>query len=147
MFLHPHQQTWIEGIVANHGNNWDVLGCVTNRIGNESQRHGHPTDNQKQWVFDLNRIDAHMNICKETSYLKGSQIEETNLIAGFLMIFKKSLWNKIKFQEGINFDIKFCEAVKASGGRIGIMKGIYVWHTYRLGHDNPKSYKKHLLNK
>lgn len=160
MFLHPHQMTWIEDIVTAKGGDWDLLGCMTNRIGVKQQcykkhipnfvGYGDKRDPYQgdtiEVIFDNDNILFHM---QEAIYLhsKGTYIiEETDLIAGFLMIFKKSLWNKIKFQEGINFDIKFCEAVRASGGRIGIMKGIYIYHNYRMGKDKIKD-KSHLLNR
>lgn len=138
MFLHPHQQKWIEDIIIAHGDQWDLLGCMTNRIGNNAQLYPSEIDS------DTN-IKSHIGLASILHDEMLSSIEEIDIVAGFLMLFKKSLWNKIKFQEGIDFDIKFSNAVRAVGGKIGIMEGIYVWHTYRLGHENPKSYKKHLL--
>jgi GT2 family glycosyltransferase len=138
MFLQPDTQAHIAKIIEQHGNDWDILGCMTNRIGVPDQIFT-PSG------FDNVNIAIHQNYAKEIYYSYLDKIVDTKLVAGFLILFKKSLWNKIKFQEGINFDIKFCEAVKAQGGRIGIMKGIYVLHLYRFGQKNPKSYKKHLL--
>lgn len=170
MFLHPHQQAWIEEIVlSQEGHKYDVLGCMTNRIGNKENLHadGNPENNEPEtgiftaedgsqfsWYkgktgdnFATNTsIEEQMKVCNWMQKEYRGEIIQANITAGFLMIFRKSLWNKIKFQEGINFDIKFCEAVKASGGKIGIMKGIYVYHNYRMGKDNIKD-KSHLLNK
>jgi GT2 family glycosyltransferase len=136
MFLHPHQQAFIEQIVNKHGDKWDLLGCMTNRIGNPSNLQDTNIDNDI-----LSAIDK----AKNAFTLHKDSIKETDITAGFFMLFKRSLWDKVKFEQGIDFDIKFCKAVKKIGGRIGIMQGIYIWHTYRLGHDNPKKYKKHLL--
>lgn len=140
MFLLPHQQKWIEDIVKTHGDQWDLLGCMTNRIGLQRQQ-------TLDYLFESTDIKRHIEFAGWMHKEYAGLIEESDIVAGFLMLFKKSLWNKIKFQEGIDFDIKFSNAVRAAGGKIGIMEGIYVWHSYRLGHDNPKSYKKHLLNK
>lgn len=137
MFLNPHQQAWIEEIVEQHGKNWDLLGCMTNRIGVEEQIHS-------EFAFNSKYIITHTFIAEKLHNTQ-SEIKETNLIAGFFMLFKRSLWDKIKFEQGIDFDIKFCNAVKKSGGRIGIMQGIYIFHQYRLLSDNPTKYKKHLL--
>lgn len=159
MFLHPHQQAWIEDVVYLNRGEYDLLGCMTNRIGVEDQKQMfHPKliseVGENEWRFGIDEvplfnetdISTHVDHAKYLFDLNKHSIKETNLVAGFLMIFKKSLWNKIKFQEGINFDIKFCEAVKASGGRIGIMQGIYVYHNYRMGKANIKD-KTHLLNR
>lgn len=139
MFLQPNTQKHIEDIVSQRGDQWDVLGCTTNRIGVPDQCYA------PEVMFECNDMHAHTQIALGNYIIEKDKIIEADLVAGFLMLFKKSLWNKIKFQEGINFDIKFCEAVKSIGGRIGIMKGIYVFHLYRWGKDNPKSYKRHLL--
>lgn len=170
MFLHPHQQKWIEDIVlSEERQKYDILGCMTNRIGNEENLHpdGNPENNEPEtgfltsedgmhhWFskgkvgdnFAINSsIQEQMKVCNWMYGEYGNEIKSANISAGFLMIFRKSLWNKIKFQEGINFDIKFCEAVRASGGKIGIMKGIYVYHNYRMGKANIKD-KTHLLNR
>lgn len=141
MFLHPHQQAWIEDILKAHGNDWDLLGCMTNRVGLKAQV-------ISEFEFNVTNIKHHMNIAADAyNYELGNEpdeIEQTDLIAGFCMIFKKSLWNKIKFEESIQFDMKFCNAVKKAGGKIGVMKGIYIFHQYRLGQEDPKNYIKHL---
>lgn len=139
MFLLPEQLAWIEQIANTTGKDYDLLGCMTNRVGIEEQCYFGQIDNSPN-------VTNHIRIAKQTYSVSGNDIVPTKLIAGFLMLFRKSLWNKIKFKEGINFDIKFCESVISQGGKIGIMKGIYVWHSYRLFADNSK-YKLHLLNR
>lgn len=139
MYLHPHQQAWIESTLKNKGKDFDLLGCMTNRIGLPEQMHRLDFCNNKNdityWVKEA--FFFHCAI-PET-------IKETDLIAGFCMIFRKSLWNKIKFEESIQFDMKFCNAVKKAGGKIGIMKHILIYHQYRILEKDPKNYKKHLL--
>lgn len=164
MYLHPHQRAWIEDIVGNHGDSWDLLGCMTNRIGVNEQLQkqinfihdrdkGYKIELEPDTMFDVKDIEIHATVAQCLNiyfsqfpkFFDDNKIQETDVIAGFFMLFRKSLWNKIKFEQGIDFDIKFCNAVKKAGGRIGIMKGIYIWHSYRLQHDNPTKYKKHLL--
>ena len=74
------------------------------------------------------------------------QVQPLNrIIAGFLMLFPKKVWNYVKFEENsIYFDQKFSQDVMAMGGKIGLMKGVYVWHSYRLGQPNPRKYTDHL---
>lgn len=146
MYLHPHQRTWIEEIVEKHGNEWDLLGCMTNRVGVHNQCYGSNfvLHRERDVIFNETDIKQHFLLEKDCRSM-GNTISETNLIAGFFMLFKRSLWDKIKFEEGIDFDIKFCNAVKKAGGKIGIMHGIYLWHSYRLTESNPTKYKKHLL--
>lgn len=138
MFLHPHQQSWIEEILRNMGNDFDLFGCYTNRVG-VKQQVALPEN------FNDFSLEKHCELATRFYSHYHNIIKETNLIAGFFMLFKRSLWDKIKFEQGIDFDIKFCNAVKKSGGRIGIMQGIYIFHQYRILADNPTKYKKHLL--
>lgn len=138
LFLAPETQSRIEYIIQSKGGKFDVLGCVTNRVGVPAQ--------VSEFMSNANDIETHISNCEKHWNKYGDEIQETDIVAGFLMIFKKSLWDRIKFEECISFDKKFCKAVRDSGGRIGIMKGIYVLHIYRMwaNTENPKSYKKHL---
>lgn len=160
MMLHPHQMKWIEDIVEFDNGEHDIIGCMTNRVGIDQQvsrsvsvtweRVGSKVIEKefikhKETMFDLYDVKKH-TIYADIIHDKSRYIiEEAEVIAGFLMIFKKSLWNKIKFEESIQFDMKFCNAVKQSGGKIGIMKGIHVFHNYRMVKSDIKD-KSHLLN-
>jgi hypothetical protein len=162
MMLHPHQMKWIEDIVlSEEWQKYDVLGCMTNRVGIDQQvsrsvsvtweRIGSKIVEKeflehKETMFDLYDVKKHTIYADIIHDKNKFIIEEAEVVAGFLMIFKKSIWNQIKFEESIQFDMKFCNAVKQSGGKIGIMKGIYVFHNYRMGKDNIKD-KTHLLNR
>lgn len=139
MFLQPDTMRHIHDIVEEHGHEWDLLGCMTNRIGVGEQL---ALSGELSLEWD---IRYHGNICKTFLGMHGHSIAPAKLVAGFLMVFKKSLWEKTRFEEGIDFDTKFCGAVASSGGRIGIMRGIYVFHNYRLFAGDMK-YKKHLLS-
>jgi hypothetical protein len=68
-------------------------------------------------------------------------------IAGLFMLFPKSIWNRVKFEENnIACDTAFCRAITAKGGRIGLMAGVYCLHWYRAQSAEPRTYKAHLLN-
>jgi hypothetical protein len=73
-------------------------------------------------------------------------------VAGLFMLFPKRLWNKHKFEEGSImikkgakqgfFDFWFSDYVLKTG-RIGLAKGLYIFHLYRLFHNDRKN-KSHL---
>lgn len=138
LFLLPDTKKQIEDIISKHGKEYEVFGCLTNRIASSHQRY--------LGVFDETNIMYHKKIAKilkETFY---DVVYETTInIAGFMMIFQKKTWEKYRFSENsIRFDSEFTGKVKAGGGRLAVMQGVYVFHDYRLGHENPMHYIKHL---
>lgn len=139
IFLLPDTKKQIEDIIRKHGNDYQVFGCLTNRIASLHQR----------WCvasFDVTDIMVHKDIASTLQKLKYDEVIETNInIAGFLMIFQKKIWDKYQFSDNsIRFDSEFTDKVKADGGKLAIMQGVYVFHDYRLGHDNPAYYIDHL---
>jgi hypothetical protein len=61
------------------------------------------------------------------------------------MIFQKKTWEKYRFSDNsIRFDSEFTDKVKEDGGKLAIMQGVYVFHDYRLGHENSMYYIDHL---
>jgi cellulose synthase/poly-beta-1,6-N-acetylglucosamine synthase-like glycosyltransferase len=79
---------------------------------------------------------------------QGEGIEEIKLyIAGFFMAFQYKTWKKIKFAENsLAFDSLFSMRVKELGLKIGLIRSLYVFHSYRLWTDvEPWNEKKHLL--
>lgn len=141
MYLTSDWGVQIKEIIKQHGNDFDLIGCVTNRLGRPIQlAEGVEYDN-----FD---IKYHYQKAIELKGKYGTQVEDiTNrkYIAGLLMIFPKRVWNKIKFQENcIYFDDQFSKAVAKSGGRLGLAKGLYMFHFYRGWADNPRESKEHL---
>lgn len=138
LFLLPDTKKQIEDIIQKHGNTYQVFGCLTNRIASPHQR-------IDGWFTETN-IQLHKakaQVAQATNYV---DVEETDInIAGFLMVFQKKTWDKYRFSDNsIRFDSEFTDKVKADGGRLAIMQGVYVFHDYRLGHDNPMYYIDHL---
>jgi hypothetical protein len=75
-------------------------------------------------------------------------VQEINeYIAGFFMAFQYKTWKKIKFTENsLAFDSLFSMRVKEMGLKIGLIKSLYVFHSYRLWADvEPWNQKKHLM--
>ena len=140
LFLLPDTKKQIEGIIRKHGSTFQVFGCLTNRIASPHQRINHPH------AFEHTDISFHKYIAMDRQALSYEDILETDInIAGFLMIFQKKTWDKYRFSDNsIRFDSEFTDKIKADGGRLGIMQGVYVFHDYRLGHENPMYYIDHL---
>lgn len=131
--------------IANKGE-YDLVSCITNRLGVAYQLHdGKLSDN-----FD---IKYHLKIAHERYDKYGSTVTDApGNIAGVLMLFSKKTWEDVgRFREGgvqVNgsfLDYIFSSTVEKIGGRIGIAKGIYLFHTYREWADNVRMGYKHLL--
>lgn len=111
-----------------------IFGAYTNRIGLKWQLHGELA----------NEDDNIMNIHKEAIERKehGSECEEVNKpIAGFFMMFKKGTWKSVKFNEGdmgnsdVLFDWDFSQRVLGMGLKTRLIKGLYLFHFYRMQKD------------
>jgi len=119
---------------------WDLVSCKTNRIGVVHQLHGH----QKSENFD---VKHHIEIAHQRYEQYGSEvIKSCGLVAGVMMLFSKQTWEDVgRFKEGgvqvdgSFLDWHFSSSVERIGGRIGIARGIYLWHTYRDWADNTRS--------
>lgn len=139
LFLLTDTKNQISEIIKKHGENFQVYGCLTNRIASSHQ--------QANGFSDNTDILFHKEIAKRLQQEKRLEVIETNInVAGFLMIFQKKTWDKYKFSDNsIRFDSEFTDKVMRDGGKLGIMQGVYVFHDYRLGQNNPKFYINHLL--
>lgn len=137
MFLTPDWGKQIEEIILANPD-YSLITCMTNRIGNDKQ-----SVNTMFHEFDLNK--HHQEAVSRSKALRTEVIPHT-ICPGMLMIFHKSLWQEIKFEEKtIFFDKRFSEAVIKSGRKIGLATGLYLLHLYRWGQDKPKDYIKHLM--
>ena len=125
---------------------FQLVGGITNRLGLDYQLYdGKISDN-----FD---IKYHRKIGLELSNKYGSEVVSSSgkKIGGFFMLFSKAIWRKAgKFKEGSIrskgglFDFVFSKEVMRVGGKIGIAKGIYIFHMYRMDSDNPMKSTEHL---
>ena len=113
-------------------NEFDLVGCMTNRLGLKHQLHNGKMSEDTNWK-------NHRNIAKERYKKFGPQVIKTNeYIAGLFMLFPKRLWIEVGgFPEGgikINgtfIDYQFSKAVSDKGFKVGIAQGIYLIHLYR----------------
>lgn len=143
MFLEPHTKDIIAKIVQS-GTEYKLLSCYTNRLGtipgqlHEGRRSEDPD------------VRSHIAIAKGRRGLYGMQVEEYDgPVAGMLMLMPVWLAKEIRFVEGtyndVNFDIHFTQCVRNRGHKVGLMKGVYVFHLYRFGQNDPQQQIKHLI--
>jgi len=139
MFLTPEYGMQIHEVASNA--KFDLIGCLTNRLGRPIQRYKGSFSN------DYNVLN-HYNIAAELASRHWGEVQDitkARYVAGMFMLFPKTLWNKIKFVENVaNFDDLFSLAVIKQGGKLGMMKGLYMFHCYRIWSDNPKGDREHL---
>jgi hypothetical protein len=130
-------------------NEFDLVGCMTNRLGLKYQLYNGQMSNEHD-------IMVHREIAKKLYEEHGSEVKSLNTtIGGLFMLFSKSTWKKVGgFPEGgisVNnsfIDHHFGQAVLKAKLKIGVAKGIYLFHFYRMEHgDNTRSKqaKQHLL--
>ena len=117
--------------------NAGILTCYTNRLANGEQLLG-------LRVSENDSIRSHIEIAR----LRERSLYDTTLllkpISGFLMVIRKSTWDRVKFDDGcLGVDNKYHLKIVAAGLDVLRMNGIYVWHTYRL--INGVRDKKHLI--
>lgn len=125
---------------------YDLISCMTNRLGVKYQLHdGKLSDN-----FDIRH---HLQIAYDRYDKYGSNVYDApGNIAGVMMLFSKQTWEDVgRFKEGgvqVNgsfLDYLFSSTVKKIGGKIGIAKGVYLFHTYREWEENVRFGYNHLL--
>lgn len=126
---------------------FDLVGCMTNRLGLHYQLVGGRKSNDSD-------IMNHRKIGVELYNKHGNEIMPIQqVIGGLFMLFPKSAWKQVGgFPEGgiqiqgHFFDYHFCKKVMQQRLRIGIAKGIYLFHYYRFEHgEDTRKAVAHLL--
>lgn len=141
MFMRPNWGQQIEAIIQANEEKYKLISCVTNRL-----RATHQLYNQT-FSFD-GEISNHIKIANQLHFDYYDMVEPATTVAGVCLIFHKSTWEEFRFNENsIRFDTEFCTAIRRKyGAVIGIAKGLYLFHLYRWGQENPTSYIKHLTH-
>lgn len=141
-FLTPDWGKQIEDVVRTRGRDFSLIGCVTNRLGR-------PIQLAPGVDYNNHDMEYHYKKTKEISkenYGKVEDITKKRYIAGMLMLFPKTTWNRVKFSENNPaFDDAFSTGVTKFGGKLGLMTGFYVYHWYRGFSKDPKRDRAHLL--
>lgn len=131
--------------IAERGD-FDLVGCITNRLGLERQLYQKKISNNPDMLY-------HREIAKELFEQNGSKVTRvTGGIGGIMMLFSKEIWKKVGgFEEGYIvhpngnfFDYEFCQKVRQVKGSIGVADGIYLFHFYRFESEKPTISTKHL---
>ena len=126
---------------------FDLVGCMTNRLGLHYQLVGGRKSNDSD-------IMNHRKIGVDLYNKHGNEIMPIQqVIGGLFMLFPKSAWKQVGgFPEGgiqiqgHFFDYHFCKKVMQQRLRIGIAKGIYLFHYYRFEHgEDTRKAVAHLL--
>jgi hypothetical protein len=128
-FLTDSWGSHLEDVIKQHGEDFDLLGCMTNRVGVPAQLIDGVFDND----FDIKTLSAVAQIQETFHYAEVEEIKG-GIVAGLLMLFKKSTWKKVGgFDENTkHFDSMFCKKIHKHGGKIGVIKGLYIYHNYRI---------------
>lgn len=127
--------------IINVSNENMLITCMTNRLrkANKCVVPG---------MYDEERISKHMEKYNALWDRYGTFLDNINVVPGMFMLFHKSLWEKVKFREDtIKFDTLFTMDARAKGMQIKVAKGLYIFHLYRWGKDDPENYIEHLLKK
>lgn len=138
-FAAPYINKQVEDIVAKHGDSFDLFSCMTNRLGLEHQLpYGlMSTPN----MLELREI-AERHFAKHYDEV----IPTTKPTAGLFMLFRKRTWMEHPFAEGLAngpefIDYQFSNGLLRKGKRLGICKGIFMPHYYRLHQANVREHK------
>lgn len=139
-FLTPQWGKHIEDALMKAGSYFSLIGCMTNRIGSKHQRIAGMYDE-----VDMTKHYAKAVELQEKHYAQIEEIKDG--VAGFLMAFPVKVWKKHKFPEGtIQFDTGFYKLIRNGGGKVGLMKGLYIFHMYRLwAEGNARREIQHLI--
>ena len=120
---------------------YDLFTCYTNRIGFPPQiapNVNKDTDDQK-----YHREFGEMIWSKnETSVI---DVSNKHYISGVLIVISKKIWEKVggfKESQMLGVDNDIHKKVKERGGKVGLMKGVYVQHWYRGGKKNETKHLK-----
>lgn len=127
MYLTPNWGHLIESVVSVHGEKYQLYGCYTNRVGIEHHLVGGVFSN----IHDLH---LHRIRAIELEKMYNTQVQPINdTVAGFFMLFQIKTWKAVGgFDEGtLIADILFSEKILSRGGKTALIKGLYVYHSYR----------------
>lgn len=126
LWLRPDWGKCVNEVIANNSD-YGLIGCLTNRLGGLHQCYNNEFSRD-------NDVSNHYEIANNLWNENGFKVEETKGIAGLCMIFSKETW-KIAggFKENIiTADTEFNNDVRKLGLKIGLAKGLYMFHGYRI---------------
>ena len=140
-YLHPFINKQLEDIIKKHGNNYEIFSCVTNRLGLKYQL--------PYGLMDETNVLKLRDIAEKhyaEYYDEVRPCSNTEPTAGLFAMFQKKTWKKLKYEEGLAnaggfIDWRFTKGHLDIGSRIGICKGIFLFHYYRMHQNNWREHK------
>lgn len=137
MFLFPEQKHLVQRIAES--GQADLYGAMTNRCNVPAFL--------VSGMFDVFDIKSNYFLAKEKFYFHQDEVEPTNgIIPGYFMLFSKKTWNEVRgfempeYSVNYAFDQYFSQKIK----RKGIIKGLYLFHSYRIWSNFPQLDIDHL---
>jgi hypothetical protein len=133
-FPHPHYGKHIEAVINRHGNKFDLFTCMTNRVGTGYQCV------RGMWNTDSGK--AFEDRAKSLWLAQGVAVEDITAntpISGMAILVKKRLLTEgrqLKSGLMLGADNDFHYIAQESNKRVGLMKGIFIYHYYRNGDRN-----------
>lgn len=138
LWLRPDSKKQLEEILLT--TDFDILGPVTNRLAMPTQLASN--------MFDETDMKVHLataDLLHEHFY--GDVYAVREVLAAFCLCFRVSTWKQLGgfVENDLRFDWLFSNAALGHGMKLGLMRGIYVFHLYRLNSANPRKDIAHLL--
>ena len=141
MFLRPDAGKHIYDIVEKYKSDYQLIGCTTNRLAQPYQLY-------KNRFNEDSDIREHIKIANELHNDFYGVVEPLNkVVAGCFMLFPITVWRHYLFQENTPcFDSIFSNEIMSGGGKIGIARGLYQFHLYRMWSNDPINDTIHLFD-
>jgi len=139
MWLLPDTKAHVEEIL--YTTEYDVLGCMTNRLRSPEQLVGGRFNED-------DRIREHIRIAGECWQNAGPMVVDAQgVMAGMMLCFRIRAWEAVGgfVEDTPCFEWHFDFETRKMGFKVGLMKGIYIFHAYRLWSNHPKTDTKHLI--
>jgi len=135
MFLVPETFQVVEKAIENYPDT-AIFGAMCNRIGLKHHR-------LEDVMPENDSVRMHMKIARAMAEeFKDGQCKPVSYVAGFFMLFRKAYWKLNPFQKtivhpttGNLFDITFSKTARNRKMPLRVIKGAYLWHTYRIEKD------------
>lgn len=127
MFLDPDWGRTVNDIVRLHGSAFGLIGCTTNRLGANKQLYN------QRWSEDMN-MRNHYEIAKQLTKEHGATVDVIDSVAGVFMLFPRTVWAQVGGFKRHRFDADTCFSrdIAKAGYKIGIARGVYMMHAYRV---------------
>jgi hypothetical protein len=126
MFVQTDYAEVIEKALALDGHKFGLIGCYTNRLRGLHQLHDRKFSNNHD-------VNHHWEIAKEYKGKEGIEDLKDKGVAGVFMAFQKKTWklaggfaeNSIVCDTNLNLKVRKLRL------RIGLIRGLYIYHAYR----------------